>query len=166
MKLYIKASGFRGNFPIIFRDREKLDKFLNKHRLYINGNFIAIKDYKKFYSKRLLKKIFNKISKQLKRGYLIFELSDKIKKTCYEDRIYIIIIPNKVIWDYLYDNDICDYSYNFLTEKIFPYLDKQTKQDFVKYISTKITSLNKTLEKYELLIHFLSKEEKANNGNV
>ena len=143
MKLYIKTSKFRRNFPVIFRDREKLDKFLNKYGLYINCNFIAIKDYKKSYSKKVLKKIFNRISRHLKRGYLTFEVSDKIKKDYYEDKIYIIIIPNKAIWDYLCNNDICNYSYNFLTEKIFPYLDEQTKQDLVKYISTKIMALNK-----------------------
>ena len=158
-KYYFISSGTFGDVSIAFKDREKLAKYLKKHNLSLNNNLIYIDNYQYPYSKKQLKRLFNRISKHLQRGFLKFSIADKFKNVCSEDKVYVIIVPNKVItiWDYLSD-DICDFSYEYLSQKIFPYLDKETKQDLARYVLSKIMSLSDVLNKYELLINELLKE--------
>lgn len=159
--LYIIGNQTFGNSSIEYKDREKLSKFLNKHNLHFLGITQSIfpKDTKFAYSKKHLKKIFNRISKHLKRGIITFVITNRVRNRYPSSEAYVTVMPNKVLWIYL-GKDIFGFSYPYLTEKVFPYINKQTKQDLAVYLSAKIRMLSSELEKYGLLMGCLLKEEK------
>ena len=159
-KLYIVGMEYLNNNPV-FKDKEKLKKFLNKYNLTINNKYNTIyhinDNYKTSYSKKKLKRLFQRISKHLKKGILVFIVNDRIKRPCFQDQMYITVLPNKVIVN-IFPNDIFDMSYEYLTKKVFPYIDDQTKLDLIKVLNKKIYDLSYGLNKCSLLLNELTKD--------
>ena len=113
--------------------------------------------YKISYSKKKLKRLFQRISKHLKRGILTIIISGKTKNFCLEDEINITILPNKTITNTLSDN-FFNMSYEYLTTKVFPYIDKQTKYDLIPILNKEIFDLSSQIKKYSLLLDELIKD--------